>query len=102
MKIEIIEHCFGQDVRIDDESLFKHEYDTRSDEEIASLQNKLLKELSDIKDNLDMADWSAIANMLVHRSNKFEYDGEKSSSSNCEQCSNINFTETYNKKNSCE
>lgn len=96
MKIEISEGCFGPDVMVDGESLFKHEYDTRTDEEMSGIQDKVLQELSCIKGNLDMADWSAIANIITYRG-KFELDESNSYESNCDQCGNWNYRNTFNK-----
>lgn len=97
MKIEISEGCFGPDVTVDNESLFKHEYDTRTDEEMEVIQSKVLQELSDIKGNLDMSDWSAIANIIASRGN-FEYQENESTNTDCDQCGNYNYREVYNKK----
>ena len=44
-KIELVEDCFGPDVRIDGESLFIHEYDNRNKEEIQKLQESDIDEL---------------------------------------------------------
>lgn len=96
MKIEISEGCFGPDVKIDGESLFKDEYDKRTDEEISVLQDRVLQELSNLKDSLDMMDWSSIANMITSRG-KFEMDESISHESNCDQCGNWNYSNTFNK-----
>jgi len=99
MKIEINKGCFGEDVRINGESLHKHEYDTRSDYEIGSLQQMILDELADIKSDLDMHDWAEIAQILASRSRKFEYDVENSQDySACDQCGDCGWNYTYIKK----
>lgn len=86
MKIEIIEHCFGPIVRVDD-----------TPTEDVSTQEKILDELSKVKDKLDASDWSQIANIIVSRSN-YEYLPEESSKDDCEQCGNWNFRDVYKKK----
>ena len=91
MKIEIIEHCFGPDVRVDNVSLFDD--GILQQEEVFSAQEKLLNELSKIKDKLDMRDWTSIADILVCRNTKFEI--EDSNESNCDQCGNNNYRTTY-------
>ncbi len=90
MKIEIIEHCFGPNVRVDDVSV--------TDD--PTKQDKLLLELSEIKDKLDASDWSNIANIIVQRGN-YQFLSEESSQDDCDQCGNWNSRETY-KKNSDE
>jgi len=97
MKIEIIEHCFGPDVRINDESLFKHEYDNRTDDEIFQLRKILIDELVNNLNSLDMRELSEIAEMVVQTSG-FEIDEENSSSDDCEQCGNYNYTHVYIKQ----
>ena len=73
MKIERNKGCFSENVLINNESIFKHEYDTRTDEEISNLKQLILDEISKIKDNLDMNDWSTITEILTSKGN-FEYD----------------------------
>lgn len=96
MKIEISEGCYGPDVSIDNNSLFKGEYDSRSDEEVSNLQETLLKEISQIKGSLDMRDWMEIANILVSRG-RFVPKGEDYYQSTCDQCGNYNYSETFQK-----
>ena len=95
MKLEIIEGCFGPDVRIDDDSLFKHEYDQRTDEDVDNLQQKLIDEISKIKFNLDMGDWAQIAQILANRSNLFQMVEGESSEYSCDQCGNYNWRYVY-------
>lgn len=97
MKIDIIEGCFGPDVRIDEESLFQHEYDKRSDGDIRELRVKLIDEISSIIDNLDMNDLSQIADIVVSRSN-YEYLESQSHEGTCDQCDNYNYKRSYKKK----
>jgi hypothetical protein len=103
MRIEIIEHCFGPDVRIDGESLSTYRgYDNtctpEEEERISSLKDQMLQELSAIKGKIDMREWREIANIITNvRGSKFELDEENSSSDSCDQCGNWNSTETYNK-----
>lgn len=94
MRIDISEGCFGPNVSIDGESLFKHEYDKRTDEEVDILQQILLDELSKIKSSLDMSDWSQIAEILASRG-VFEYDENSDDGSSCDQCGNYNWHHIY-------
>lgn len=101
MKLEIIEGCFGPDVRINENSLFKHEYDDRSDDDVSKLQEILLNELSKIKSNMDMNDWSQIAQIITNRNIDFKYDESNSSDGeSCDQCGNYNWHQTYKKEDS--
>ena len=42
-KIELVEDCFGPDVRVNGESLFIHEYDNRNVEDIQKLKEEIPK-----------------------------------------------------------
>lgn len=95
MKLEILEGCFGPDVRIDGESLFKHEYDQRTNEDVDNLQQKLIDEISKVKFNLDMGDWAQIAQILAKRSNLFQDVEGESSEYSCDQCGNYNWRCVY-------
>jgi hypothetical protein len=98
MKLSMSEACFGPNVSIDDESLFQDEYDNRSDDEIRELRMRLINELSAIVNNLDMMDLKTIGEIVVSRSNSFEYIEEESSTTDCDQCGNYNTRETYVKR----
>jgi hypothetical protein len=98
MKLEISEGCFGQNVSVDGESLFKHEYDERPDSEVEKLQQILLDEISKIKSSLDMHDWSQIAEILTYRSQEFLFDEKNSTDyESCDQCGNTNWRHIYTK-----
>lgn len=99
MKLEINKGCFTENVRIDGESLFKSEHDTRTDLEIGSLRQKILDEISDIKSELDMSDWVQIVEILSSRSIKFEYDLVNSQDyKSCDQCGDYSYNHIYIKK----
>ena len=98
-KISLSENCFGNDVEIDDESLFTHEYDNRSPEMINDLQDKLIDNLRLIKNKLSMNDWTEIVHMIVNNGDEFEYDVENSMDYEpCDQCGNWNHNHIYNRK----
>ena len=98
MKIERNKGCFSENVLINNESIFKHEYDTRTDEEISNLKQLILDEISKIKDNLDMNDWSTITEILTSKGN-FEYDEVNSKDyDSCDQCGDYGFNHIYNRK----
>jgi hypothetical protein len=96
MKIEISEHCFGPDVKINGESLNEHEYDKRDEQEISKLKGILLNQLYLSIDKISMSDWKMIAEIVTTIGN-FEYDDSNSHESLCDQCSNYNTFHTYNK-----
>lgn len=96
MKLDIGEACFGPNVNVNSESLFKNEYDQRTDEEVESLQQLLIDELSKIKSELDMNDWLQISQILVSRNHKFVCDDD-GFSDNCDQCGNYNWAQSYTK-----
>jgi hypothetical protein len=98
-KIELVEDCFGPDVRIDGESLFIHEYDNRNTEEIQKLQESVINELKLNLSKLDMEDWKTISHILAMRSSDFEYDNENSHSGGCNTCGNYNSLLIYGRKN---
>ena len=95
MKISLSESCFGPNVSIDGETLFKDEYDNRSDEDIKSLRMKLIDELSNVVNELDMADLKTIAEIMISRNSKFEFIEEEYSQSDCDQCGSYNTRESY-------
>jgi len=95
MNLKIGEGCFGPNVSVNDESLFRSEYDQRTDEELENLQQILLDEISKIKSNLDMNDWLQISQILVSRSDKFTCIESECYQDNCDQCGNYNWGETY-------
>jgi hypothetical protein len=98
-KIELIENCFGPDVRIDDESLFVHEYDNRNPQLISNLKTQVFDKLKDIEDKMDMNDWAKLIEIIVDRSDDYDHDEENSLPfESCEQCGNWNHTYIYLKK----
>jgi hypothetical protein len=97
-KIELIEGCYGTDVCINDESLFLHEYDNRSEEDIRNLKISLINELLNIVDNINLNDLKYIGEIITTISDDFEYLEEKSNEGTCDQCGNWNYKSTYIKK----
>jgi len=97
-KIELIEGCFGPDICINNESLFIHEYDTRSEEEVKNLKILLINELLNIVNNINITDLIYIAEIITINSDKFEYLEEMSHESSCDQCGNLNYNSIYIKK----
>lgn len=95
--IEVVETCLGFNVIVDGESIFLSEYDERSEEHIRQLKLKLISELPGVVDQISSYDLQQIANIIVINGYNWEYDTEKSSKSICDQCSNYNFNEVYNK-----
>lgn len=101
-KIELVEDCFGPDVRIDGESLFIHEYDNRNKEEIQKLQESVIDELKLNLSKLDMEDWKTISQILTMRSSDFEYDNDNSHSGGCNTCGNYKSLLIYGRKDETE
>lgn len=98
-KIVLSENCFGNEVEIDGESLFTHEFDNRSPEMINKLKDDVINKLRTLKEELSVQDWSDIAHMIITNSDEFEYDTENSSDyTSCDQCGNLNHNHIYNKK----
>ena len=98
-KIEISEACLGHDVLVDGESLFTHEYDNRSPENINNLKSTFILKLDEIKDKLDIMDWVAIAEIITSRSDEFEMnDDESKDYDKCDECGNYGYSLVYNKK----
>lgn len=98
-KIVLSENCFGNEVEIDGESLFTHEFDNRSPEMINGLKDDVINKLRTLKEELSVQDWSDIAHMIITNSDDFEYDTENSSDyTSCDQCGNLNHNHIYNKK----
>lgn len=98
MKISLSESCYGPNVSIDGESLFQDEYDNRSDDDIKLLRMKLILELSNVVNNLDMADLKTIAEIMVSRNSNFEFIEEEYSQTDCDQCGSYNTREAYVRK----
>ena len=98
-KIELNESCFGQDVLIDDESLFVHEFDNRDPKKIDSLKDDLLNTLCKLKERFGMNDWYQLAEMVVTISEEYDYSVEESNEgTSCEQCGNYNWNYIYKTK----
>lgn len=98
-KIELSEHCFGSDISINEESLFIHEYDTRSEEYIREYKIALINELLKIVDNINITDLRYIGEIITINSNEFEFDDEQSHEDSCDQCGNYNYKQVFIKKN---
>jgi hypothetical protein len=97
-EIILLEDCFGSNVLINGESLFEHEYDNRDPKLVGELKNEVISTLFKIKNELDMNDWSTIIEIIMSRSDDYEYDVEKSKEGeSCDQCGNWNHKYVYNK-----
>lgn len=92
--IELIESCYGPDIRIDNESLFLHEYDERSEEYIIQLKLRLLTELIKNVKNLSIHDCISIGEIIVSNDDWENIDDE-SYQSTCDQCGNYNYKNKY-------
>ena len=101
-KIELVEDCFGPDVRVDGESLFIHEYDNRNVEDIQKLKEDIIDELKVNLDKLDLEDWKLISQILVVRSSEYKYDTENSHSGGCNTCGNHSSLLIYKKEDETE
>jgi hypothetical protein len=98
-KIILSENCFGNDVEVDGESLFTHEFDNRSPEMIGDLKDGIIDKLKSLKHKLSVQDWSDIAHMIITNSDEFEYDVENSKDYQpCDQCGNWNHNHIYIRK----
>ena len=94
-KLVLIEGCFGPDVVINDESIFDHENDTRSEEHIRNLKLLLLSELISNVDNLNISNFRELGEILVSIDSNFEQDETESYSDTCDQCGNWNWKTVY-------
>lgn len=98
-KITLSENCFGNDVEVDGESLFTHEFDNRSPEMIANLKDGIIDKLKSLKHKLSVQDWSDIVHMIITNGDEFEYDVENSKDYQpCDQCGNWNHNHIYIRK----
>ncbi len=96
MKLEIINHCFGEYVRVDNVDVCDMD-DVYSKEEIAEKRMLLIEELKANMDVLHPGIWIEVAQALSHLES-FENDENESDSDTCEQCGNWNSHDVYNKK----
>jgi hypothetical protein len=94
-KLVLIEGCFGPDVVINDESIFHHENDSRSEEHIRNLKLLLLNELINNVDNLSISHFREIGDILGSIDSSFEQDENESHSDTCDQCGNYNWETVY-------
>jgi hypothetical protein len=97
-KIELSEGCYGPDVEINGESLFLHEYDKRTEEEVREYKIAFINELLKVVDNINMIDLKYIGEIITINSDSFEYIEEESSENTCDQCGNWNYKQVYIKK----
>jgi len=97
-KIKLSEGCYGPDIEINDESLFIHEYDKRSEEDVRNLKISLINELLKVVDNINIDDLKYIGEIITIISDDFEFIEENSHESKCDQCGNWNYQSTYMKK----
>jgi hypothetical protein len=96
MKIEIINHCFGEYIKVDGVDVCDMD-DIESKEDLYEKRMLLIQELSDNILSIHPGVFIEIANTLSSL-DSFEHDGEESSSDVCNQCGNWNSSEVYNKK----
>lgn len=97
--IEIVDHCFGSDVKIDGIYIDFDPENDKNIEEIIELRKELFNELFDIVDKIGNYDLKYIAEVVVRYSDKFEYSEEESDKgSSCGQCGNWNYSDKYIKK----
>jgi hypothetical protein len=96
-KIKLSEGCYGPDIEINGESLFLHEYDNRTEEDVREHKIALINELLKIVDNINIIDLKYIGEIIGSSSHSFEFIEEESSESTCDQCGNWNYTHVYKK-----
>jgi hypothetical protein len=96
MKLEIVEHCFGQYVRVNGVDVCDMD-NVYPKEELFEKRMLLIKELTDSNLFVHPSIWIDIANSLSGL-DSFEYNDEESSSDVCDQCGNWNSTNVYDKK----
>ncbi len=96
MKLEIIEHCFGQYVRVNGVDVCDMD-NVYSKEELLEKRMLLIKELTNSNLFVHPSIWIDIANSLSGL-DSFEYNEEESNSDVCDQCGNWNSTNVYDKK----
>ena len=97
-KIELIEHCFGPIVRIDDESIhYDEEYDNRTEEYVDSIKMKIINSLMEVRDSLDVRDYYDICQIMTSRNREWVFNEVESSMDDCDQCGNYNHNEVFYK-----
>jgi len=96
MKLEIIEHCFGQYVRVNGVDVCDMD-NIYPKEELLEKRMLLIKELTNSNLFVHPSIWIDIANSLSGL-DSFEYNEEESNSDVCDQCGNWNSTNVYDKK----
>ena len=97
-KIELSEGCYGPDVEINGESLFLHEYDKRTEEEVLEYKIAFINELLKVVDKINLIDLRYIGEIITINSDDFEYIEEESNESTCDQCGNWNYNQVYIRK----
>ena len=93
--IELSEGCYGPDIMINGESLFIHEYDNRTEEEVREYKILLIKELLEIVDIINMNDLRFIGEIITFNNNKYELIEEEASEYICNQCGNWNYKQIF-------
>jgi len=97
-KIELIENYFGTDVKIDNESLFFHEYDKRDPKIVDELKKQILTKMSEIYTKFDMDEWHSIMEIIISNSHEYQFDHENSKGSFCRSCDDYDKNYIYIKK----
>jgi hypothetical protein len=96
--IEIVEHCFGSDVRIDGKSLEINELNENNPQEVIELRKILINELFEIFEKISNTDLRYIGEIITTISDKYEISEEESNESSCDQCGNWNYYSKFVKK----
>lgn len=94
-KLELIEGCFGPDVKINNKSIIDYENDTIPEHEIHNLKLLLLNELINNVDNLSISNFREIGEILASIDPTLEQDDTESHSDSCDQCGNWNWNTVY-------
>jgi hypothetical protein len=96
MKLEIVEHCFGQYVNVDGIDVCDTD-DIYSKEELLEKRLLLIDELKDNILSINPNIYIEIANTLSSL-DSFDNNVDESSSNICEQCGNWNSSQVYERK----
>jgi len=94
MKIEIIEHCFGQYVNVDGIDVCDRD-DVYLKQDVQDKRLLLIEELKANMDDVHTGVWIHIAENLI---DFFDKNVDESSSDVCEQCGNWNSNQVYERK----
>ena len=96
--IELVEHCFGSDIRIDGKSLEINELNENNPQEVIELRKLLINELFEIVEKISNTDLRYIGEIITTISDKYEFSEEESNESSCDQCGNWNYINKFVKR----